>query len=812
MIQYFTNALRGLYRQKGFAVLNFTGLYVSLTVGLLIGMLLFHERSFDSFHRDAGNIYRLVCKLNSPVGEDNLPLVQAPMSNVLRTEIRGLQDFTIVNCEDNLVIQLDGGRIFKEKNVVYADSSFFDIFNFDTNLGNASALLRQPNKVLLTERTATRYFPGGNAVGKSFKLGECEDQKELEVVGIMPNPPANGHLQFNMLVSWPTLQEEVEDTPNWGMFQGGRYTYLRVPPEMQAVSISEQITVTANERKDKEDPSSYTYSLQPLAQIHSDLLYAGFNASYTIDFKQFYWLGAIGLFLLLVACINYINLSTAIATRKAKEVGVRKTLGADRRQLALSFLSQTLVLSAGASVLAAITADLLLPNLNNFLDRNVVANWFSPQSLGLLVGLCLLTTLLAGLYPAFVLAGFNPAEALRGHFNFKRTQTSLNLRRGLVTFQFAVAQIFIVAIIVAASQMQLLREKPLGFRQNGVIDLRLPESDPAKASALKTEIAGLAGVQIISQCSGAPVAKWSSTTTVFNLREKYEQSPLEVVMKIADANYLKTYGIELVAGRFIEANDEQQCLESIPDSLRRYVCVINESAVKSLGFASPEAALGQVLTFGINSISPPIVGVVRDFHTSSLRESVGPTAIIPYHNYKRSLGISLLPAAANMATLASIEKIWKQIYPETLFQSVFLDEHLASLYRTESNTFSLFQLITLLALLLNGLGLVGLTAFMVEQKTKEIGVRKVLGASVISVVGLLSKDFLRLAFIGLILAAPVAYWAMNQWLADFAYRVEIQWWMFVAAGIAAIVVAFLTVSFQSVRAALANPVKSLRSE
>jgi len=812
MIQYFTTAIRGFRRQKGFTALNFTGLYVSLTVSLLIGMLLIHERSFDGFHKDSGNIYRLVCKLSSPSGEDNLPLTPAPMPNAIRTQIHGLQDFTTILYEDEMVVQLDGGRIFKEKNVVYVDSSFFDLFNFKSGLGNINAMLRQPNKVLLTERTAKRYFPGGNAVGKSFKLGEGEERKDLEVVGVIPDPPANGHLQFNLLVSWPTIQEQAEGKPTWGMFQGGHYTYLRVPPEMQVASIGEQITAIANEQKDKGDPSSYKYSLQPLAEIHSDLRYSQFNPSYTIDFQQFYWLGTIGLFLLLVACVNYINLSTAIATKKAKEVGVRKTLGADRRQLALSFLSQTLLLTAGASVLAAITAQLLLPSLNNFLDRNIVTNWFSPQSLGLLVGLCFFTTLLAGMYPAFVLAGFNPAEALRGHFNVKRSRSSLTLRRGLVTFQFAVAQIFIVAIIVAASQMQLLREKPLGFHQNGVIDIRLPENNSAKVSALKTEIMGLAGVQNITQCTGAPTSKWAEIGTLFNLREKYEQSPLEVAVKISDPNYLKTYGIELIAGRFIEANDERQCLESIPDSLRRYVCVINESAVKSLGFASPEAALGHEVTFGINSISPPIVGVVRDFHTASLREAVGPTAMVPYHQYKRNLGISLLPANANMATLASIEKIWKQLYPETLFQSAFLDQHLASLYRTESNTFSLFQLITLLALLLNGLGLVGLTAFIVEQKTKEIGVRKVLGATVSSVVGLLSKDFLRLALIGLILAAPVAYWAMNKWLADFAYRIEMQWWMFLAAGLTAIVVAFLTVSFQSIRAALANPVKSLRSE
>jgi len=493
-------------------------------------------------------------------------------------------------------------------------------------------------------------------------------------------------------------------------------------------------------------------------------------------------------------------------------VGVRKTLGANRSQLALNFLGQTFVLTLGASVFAIATAHFLLPALNVFLDRNIAADWLSPQTLALPAALCLLTTLLSGLYPAFILAGFSPAEALRSHFNVRRSRASLTLRRGLVTFQFVVAQVFIAAVIIAASQMQYLREKPLGFRHNGVLDIRLPESRSGKVTALNSEIAHLPGVKNTSQSTGAPTSKWAQLGTIFNLREQFDNSKIEVAVKICDPHYLETYGIELLAGRFIEESDENQCLESIPEEQRRYVCVLNEAAVKSLGFATPEAALGHEITIGLNHVSPPIVGVVRDFHVNSLHELVNPVALMTFHQYKRNLGISLEPAAVNTATLASIEKIWKRFYPDVLFESAFLDEHLASLYRAESRAFSLFQLVTLLALLLNALGLIGLTAFVVEQKTKEIGVRKVLGANVASVVALLSKDFLKLALISFVIALPIAWWAMNHWLADFAYRVSIQWWMFALAGIAAVAVAFLTVSFQSIRAALANPVESLRNE
>jgi hypothetical protein len=812
MIQQLSSALRGLRRQKGFAALNFTGLYIGLTISLFIGLLLLHERSFDHFHRDADRIYRVVCELDMSSGKEHLPIVQGPVANALRSDIGGIQDITSIRWQEEMVVNLPGGVIFQEKNVVYADSAFFDIFNFNPSNSNASAILSQPNKALLTESTAARYFPGGHAVGKTFRVGSGEDQKDIEVVGLMPDPPANSHLQFAMLLSWPTLALSEEDRTNWGFFNGGHYVYLRLPSEIQASDVAGQLSVIANARKDTRDESAYRYSLQPLAEIHSALLYAEMNSSYTVDFQQFYWLGAIGLFLLLVACINYINLSTAIAAQRAKEVGVRKTLGANRPQLAFAFLSQTFLLSASATILAILTAMLLLPSLNEFLERNIVANWFSPQVLGLLAALCLLTTLLAGLYPAFVLAGFNPADALRGHFHLRSSRATLGLRRGLVTFQFAVAQIFIAAVIVAAMQMEFLREKPLGFRQNGVLDICLPEINSSKVSALKSEIAQLPGVKNISQCTGAPTAKWGHMGTIFNLRENFDHSKVEVAVKICDASYLETYGIELIAGRFITPNDEQQCLERIPEAERRYVCVLNESGVKALGFATPESALGHEITIGINRVSPPIVGVVRDFHTQSLRESVGPVAMMPFHSFKGNLGISLEPSAANASTLSAIDKIWKRIYPETLFESAFLDEHLASLYRSESRVFALFKFVTLLALLLNALGLVGLTAFVVEQKTKEIGVRKVLGASVVSVVALLSKDFLKLAIVSSFIAFPVAWWAMRHWLADFAYRIDIQWWMFVVAALAAVSIAFFTVSFQSLRAALANPVKSLRSE
>jgi hypothetical protein len=811
MAPSFTTILRALGRQKSYTTLNFIGLFVSITVAILIGVLLVHERSFDNFHRQPESIYRVVCHLQLDVTEEKLPLAASPVGHALRHDIGGIQDLTTVSWEERSIVHLPGGQIIQEDNLVYADSAFFDVFHFPNNLSNAAQLLRQPNKVLLTQKTADRYFPGGNALGKTIKLGDV-DQQVVEVAGVLPDPPANSHLPYSMLVSWPTLQLSEDELQNWGFFSHGRFVYLRVPPSVSPDAIGEKLSSIAEARKDKRDSGKYQYQLQPLADIHTNPVYADFNATYTPDVQQFYWLGAIALFLLLVACINYINLSTAIAARKAREVGVRKTLGASRAQLATHFLTQTLVVTCSATALALGSVYYLIPELNTYLDRNIQMQWFSPEVLGLAGAICLGATLLAGAYPAALLAGLSPVEAFRNKWNPGGKHASLTLRRSLVTFQFVIAQVFIAGVIVAALQMQYLREKPLGFASKNVLDIRLPDFNQTRNDAIKAEMAQIPGVRNISQSTGAPTSKWANVGTIFNLSEKFDAARIEVGVKICDHNYLETYDIALLAGRFITEADEKQCLESIPEASRRYVCVLNESAVKSLGFATPEAALGHKVTLGIDRVTPPIVGVVRDFHISSLHEPVGPVAMMPFHQMNRNLGIALEDGAANAKTLAAVEKVWKEFCPDMLFTSVFLDEHLASLYRTESRTFTLFQGVTFLALLLNALGLIGLTTFVVEQKTKEIGVRKVLGASVASITRLLTSDFLKLVCLAFLLASPLAYYGVKHWLADFAYRIDLQWWMFALSGVAAMLVAILTVSFQSIHAALANPVKSLRNE
>jgi cell division protein FtsX len=805
-----TQTFRSLRNQKGFAALNFLGLSVALTIALLAGLMVLHERSFDNFHKESARIFRVVTHFEESSSGSSEDMAQPAVIVPSVAELTEWGQWSEVNIAGETVVRISPERFFEEEELLFADTAFFSIFNFDTKNSNARVALAQPNKVLLTETTAAKYFPGENAIGKLLTIEDEQcPSKEFEIVGIVADAPANSHLPFRMLISANSRKPDPEIA--WGWFSGGQYLYLKTGEKISPEKVGERLTAMANERKGKEDPSTHTYHLQPLADIHANMAYAGGNAAYTADFEQFYWIGAVALFLLLIAAVNYVNLATAIALRKSREVGVRKTLGASRWDLARRFWFETFLIVAAAILAAAVAANWLLPILNQFLDRQIVVDWFSVEVLGFMAGLCALTTFAAGLYPALVMAGFSPMQAFRGKLSTKGTATSLTLRRGLVTFQFVVAQVFIVAVIVAAMQMRYIRSKPLGFRTDGVVNLKMEHAKPEQVSAFRSELARIPGVLSTSSCTGAPTSS-SGVTTRFNLPELYEQEQKEVVFKVADPQYLETYGLELLAGRNINETDMAQTAESVPEKDRKYSCVLNETACKNLGFTAPEAALGKKVKTGANGIEPTIVGVVRDFHTRSLRKGMQSVALLPFHRFKYGLGIRLEPAAANAATLSKIEAVWKTIFPADLFAASFFDDFLASLYRDEGRLFSMFQLIALLALLINALGLIGLTVFVVEAKTKEIGIRKVLGASVAGITRLLTLDFLKLAILALVLAAPLAWWAMNKWLTNFAYRIDIQWWMFALAGATAVLVAFLTVGFQSVKAALANPVKSLRSE
>jgi putative ABC transport system permease protein len=813
---YFKTAWRSVKKNKGFFALNFLGLYISIVVCILIALILLHETSFDS--ATAKNptdknisVYRVVSQSMKSTGEEHNAVTPYPLASAMRAAMPDERLISQIHYEHGKVLITIGNKKFNEEKIVFADSVFPRLFPLTLKAGSLQRALAEPGFVVLTASTAKKYFgpDQNNSIGKRIRYANSID---LEVAAVIADPPANTHLPYCMLVSYPSLTPHlIGDFPldQWGLHANG-YVYIGLPGKDRVPRTDNILAAIVEKYVPKDDVGTKTtFSLQPLPDIHFNQQYAGNNPSYTINYSYLYLLGAIGLFLILAACINYTNLSTALAIKKSKEVGVRKTMGATRGHLMKQFLSETFLLTALVIVAAAFSIRPLLPALNNFLDKNIPLNWLTINSVIFLLCLWIAVSIISGIYPAFVLSGFNPIAALKSKISTPKTSV-LMLRKGLVVFQFLTAQILIIGAIVVAKQLSFMQSTPLGFDKQSVLDIDLPDSKTEPSQAFRDRLLALPGVSSVSLSLGAPVSD-NQVSTGFNLKEKYATEKLNVAIKATDKGYLSTYGLQLMAGRWFDQNDERATARSVPDSLRRYAFVLNETAVRALGFTSPQDVIGRYVTFGLNDISAPVIGVIKDYHIQSMHKSVLPVLMVNFPAFYYDAGIKF-SGGYSAASLSAVEQIFESIYPKDLFESSFLNDHLASLYKEEKRTQQLFNLFTFLSIVINVLGLVGLLSFMIEQRTKEIGIRKVLGASIANISFILSKDFIGLIGIAFLIAAPVAWYIMNNWLQDFAYRTRISWWIFAVTIAGALLVTCLAVGYQTIRAALMNPVKSLKSE
>jgi putative ABC transport system permease protein len=805
---YFKIALRNIQKNKSFFALNFIGLYISVTISILIALIILHETSFDNPGENTLSKYRVVDNSTSSTGKTFSAVTPYPLASAMRTAMTGQELISQIHFEKENQLSF-GTKKFKEKNIIFADSVFSKLFPLIVKEGSIQRALAEPGFAILTEKTAERYFGKEHAIGKRIKLANTVD---LEVAAVVADAPSNTHLPYNMLVSYLSFKRDfIGGIPidQWSVHSAG-YVYIGLPGDNKVRHTETILASIAAKNIHEDNPGDKTvFKLQPLHDVHYNQLYAHNNPSYTVNYSYLYLIGAIGLFLLLAACINYTNLSTALAIKKSKEVGVRKTMGATRGHLIKQFLSETFLLSSLVMIAAIFSIQFFLPGLNGFLDKNIPLDWLNFRSIIFILSLWITVSLLSGLYPAFVLSGFNAIAALKSKMSAPKTSVVL-LRKGLVTFQFLTAQILIIGAIVVAKQMDFVRSTPLGFDKEKVLDIALPENKPAQLQTLRNELSAIPGISSFSLSLAAPVGS-SRVNTEFNLKEKYATEQLPVAVKATDMGYLKTYRLQLAAGRWFNENDESKIANSIPDSLRHYAFVLNETAVKTLGFASAKDALGKYVTFGLNNISAPVIGVVNDYHIASLHEPVSPVLMIEFPFFYYNAGIKL-SGGYTASTLSAIEKAWTSVYPQQIFETSFLDEHVASIYHDEKRTQQLFNFFTFLSIIINVLGLIGLLSFMIEQKTKEIGIRKALGASVKDISLILSKDFLYLIAIAFLIAAPIAWLLMNRWLQDFAYRTQISWWVFAVAVLAALVVTSAAVGFQTIKAAIANPIKSLKAE
>ncbi|GAB3954361.1 ABC transporter permease [Spirosoma harenae] len=803
---YIKIAFRSLAKNRVYSIINIAGLALGMATFVLIAEYVSFERSVDGFHQNLPNLYRILIDNN----QQTYPQLPPGVGPLAKAQFGEVQDFCrIANGVSDGIVTATGGadqKSFRETSTAYVDGNFFSLFSFALADGSASSL-KQPNVVAISETAARKYFEDGRTVGQVLTLNNQFGQQAFTVGAVFRDFPANSDFRVDMLFSLQTLANPAGLNGNdWARLDNldNNFidTYLLVRPQTDYLSLETKFN---NLKKKLKPEDKDLIRLQPVRNMHlARSLGDYYQTNGSLRFV--YLLAGIGLLILVIAWFNYINLSTAGALQRAKEVGVRKTVGAGVGQLITQFLSESLLLNLLGLGLAFGLVALLQQPFNELTGRALSVDvLLHGQSWTFAIGLLLAGTLLSGGYVAFVLTKFRPVQVLKGAIS--RVGQGVLLRQSLVVFQFSVSIALVVATVVMLQQLHYMQTQDLSMKLDQLLVVRGP--DVGKDSTFKTRsvafrqsVAQLASVQAFCT-SGSVPGNWYNFNAdgITRLNPQPADGQKSYAIVNADHRFLSTYGIKLVAGQNVSATECDKRWENVSQVM------INERAVEQLGFLSPDAAVGQKIKWGREL---EIVGVVKNYHHQSLKQAIEPIIFIPqtsvYYTTVR-LTTDQLPAK-----IAELERLYNQYFPGNPFDYFFVDERYNEQYKSEQQSERIFTIASMLAIFIACLGLFGLATYMTEQRTKEIGVRKVLGASVASIVTLLSKDFLKPVLIAIVIASPIAWWAMHQWLQDFAYKIDIVWWVFGLAGLLAVGIALATVSFQSIRAALMNPVKSLRSE
>lgn len=800
---YLTIAFRNLWRQKAFTAINIVGLSVGIASCLLIVLYVLHELSYDSYHVHAERIYRMTMHARMDDKDIDLAYSSGPAGEALLRESSGVEIVTQLRKEGTFLVK-HGQDIIKEEKIAFVDSNFFSVFTIPMVKGNPKTALVEPNTLILTKTIAHKYFGTQDPIGQSLSLGNLG---LFRVTGVCEDVPSNTHFQYNMFGSFAS----VKTGSKW--LASGAYTYLRLREgyslqQVEAVSRGFVAKYIAPEIKDffgmdftafQKKGNRFGFKFQPVTDIHlhSDL---GDELEANSDVKYVYIFSAIALFILLLACINFTNLSTASSAGRSKEVGIRKVLGSIQTQLVSQFLTESTLLTFLALILAFGLVILLLPSFNALAGKQFsIHDIFNARLLVSTLVASLVIGLLAGSYPAFVLASFKPITVLKGRLQIGAR--SGWLRNALVTTQFVVSIGMIIATIVANRQLQFIQNKKVGFDKEQVLILHDTHVLGAKTDAFKADLAQLSSVVKVASAGFLPAGHTSQSVDGIQVRDGARTGTHRTKGYYIDEDYLPTLGIGLAKGRNF----------SKAFSTENSSVLLNEAAVRTYGFKNPIGQ--QISTVGDGSEGSKhtytVVGVVKDFHFESMHQHIAPLVIF-YGKDNNQLALRIqtndIPSL-----LQKIEQQWKTA-TDNPFSYSFLNERFATMYQSEQHISQLFGVFAGLAVLIACLGLFGLAAFTTHQRTKEIGVRKVLGSSVTSIVTLLLTDYLKLIIIATLIASPIAAYTMNEWLHDFAYRIDLPWWVFVLAGVLATVVAVMTVSYLAIKAALVNPVKSLKAE
>jgi putative ABC transport system permease protein len=790
---YLKITLRNIVRYRGYTFINITGLAVGLACGILIMLWVVHELSFDEFHKNYNNLFRVIACYHDTEQLEYEWKTAPPLAAALKADFPEVKAVTRYRPMNDHLFKA-GGEPAQSMDMGLADPDFLSMFTFPLVAGNVQTALTEPNSIVITQTTAQRLFGDRDPMGQSVSVDNTLD---LTVTGVMADVPPNSHLRFDCLAPFVLVERFMQEfgsvLDSWRM--AGFATYVQLDDGTSADRLNPKL---AGYLRKYQDDSKTELSLQPLKDIYLYSTNVNHNLYGNGDYKYVYIFSFIALFVLVIACINFMNLTTARSANRAREVGLRKVVGAGRHQVIFQFFGESLLLAFIALLFALLLVELFLPTFNNLSGRELWLSFFeNPEILIGIVLIALFTGLLSGTYPALFLSSFKPVKVLKG--SLTGPGRGAVLRKVLVVTQFTISILLIICTLVISKQIDYVRHKKLGFDRDQLVYMKMSSDIPGEYEALKNELLQIPGITSVTAVSSLPTHGVVFSTSHVVWPGKPDDKELLLNAVSVGGDYVKTFGMKMLDGRFLDASSG-----SSSDSVRE--AVLNETAVQKMNLDSP---VGKKLEF--SNLKVIITGVIKDYYFQSLHHSMEPLVIVSVPEWYGYV-FARLDTNSTPRTMAAIEQVWKKFSPDTPFNGRFLNADYDLLYWSEQRMREVFNYFTILAICISCLGLFGLAAYMAERRTREIGIRKVLGASLSRLTFMISGEFVKWVLIANVIAWPLAFVAMNRWLQTFAYRISLSWTVFAASGVLAVVIAFLTVGFLALKAALSDPVKALKYE